>query len=66
MLTFEELLPKKLRRKFVTGYKEVFPNQRPTVMKQVQNLFWDGQPYDTKPNINSALRPPLVGHYCLN
>ena len=26
-----------------------------------KTLFWDGQPYDTKPSINSVLRPPLVG-----
>lgn len=60
VLTFEELLPTKLRRKFVTGFKEVFPNQKPTIMKHLQNLFWDGEPYDTKRAINSALRPPLV------
>ena len=60
MLTFEELLPTKLRRRFVTGRKEVYPNKKPSIKKQLQHLFWAGEPYDTRASINSALRPTLV------
>ena len=60
VLTFEELLPTKLRRRFVTGRKEVYPNKKPSIKKQLQHLFWAVEPYDTRTSISSALRPTLV------
>ena len=66
VLTFEELLPTKLRRRFVTGRKEVYPNKKPSIKKRLQHLFWAGEPYDTRTSINSALRPTLVSQQHVN
>lgn len=60
VLTFEELLPTKLRRLFVTGRKEIYPNKKPSFMKQIQDFFWAGEPYDTRSSIRLAVRPKVV------
>ena len=55
VLTFEELLPTKLRRRFVTGRKEIYLNKKPSIRKHLQHFLWAGEPYDTKSSINTAL-----------
>ena len=61
VLTVEELLPKKLRRRFITGYKEVYPNWRKSSWhKTFQFIVWGGARYDDRASIRKVLHPPEV------
>ena len=60
MLTVEELLPRKLRRRFITGYKEVYPNRKLSWRKKFLFIVWGGDRYDTRTSIGKVLNPHEV------
>ena len=60
MLTVEELLPKRLRSHFTTGYKDVYPNETASWRKQLHFIFWGGERYDTRASIEKVLHPHEV------
>lgn len=65
MLTVEELLPQKLRRRYITGYREIFPNQKLSWSKKIQFIIWGGERYDTRASIGKVVHPHEVCTSCL-
>ena len=63
MLTVEELLPKRIRRRFICGYKEVYPNQDLSWRKKFKFTVWGGDRYDTRSSIGKVLQPHVVCVY---
>ena len=60
MLTIEEILLKKHRRKLISGFAEVFPNQSLTWREKVQFKLWGGESYSNRATIERILRPHEV------
>ena len=60
MLTVEELLPRKLRRRFTTGFKKVYPNEEVSWRKKLLFIVWGGERYDTRASIGKVLHPHEV------
>lgn len=60
VLTVEELLPRKLRRRFTSGYKEVYPNNKISWRKKILFIAWGGDRYDNRASIGKVLHPHEV------
>lgn len=64
VLTVEELLPNKLRKKFRITYVEVKPNSRNSrfnsFIAKVGFYIWGGDRYDSHECISRALHPSVV------
>ena len=60
VLSVEEFLPVGLRRFFIVGSREVFPNRELSRWKRFRNYMWGGEKFDSSEKINNAIHPPLV------
>ena len=60
MLTVEELLPPKLRRRFTTGFMKVSPNKGVSWRKKFLFIVWGGERYNTRASIGKVLHPNEV------
>ena len=60
----EELLPQKLRNKFRSTYKEVFPNAQHSKfvewVTKIGFVIWGGERYDSPESISKVLHPSSV------
>ena len=61
MLTVEEVLPRKLRCWYTTGFKEVCPNKEISWRDKLRFIVWGGERYDTRASIGKVLHPQEVG-----
>ena len=59
-LNVEELLPTRLRRHFIIGGLDVWPNESINPLKALRRKLVGADRYDSAENINEALHPPLV------
>ena len=59
-LSAEELFPKKIRRWFIIGKREVKPNRPLSVFEYFRYFIWGSTRHDSAENIDNALHPPLV------
>ncbi len=64
MLTVEELLPRKLRRRFTTGFRKVSPNKDVSWRKKLLFIVWGGERYDARASIGKVLHPNEVLNCC--
>ena len=60
MLTVQEILPNKLRQKFICGYVEVNPNTELSWRKKLLFKLWGGERYDSRASIENALHSHKV------
>jgi hypothetical protein len=60
VLTVEELLPPKWRKRYTTGYKEVNPNESVSWSRKFGLILWGGERYDTRASIEKVLHPNEV------
>lgn len=60
VLTVEEQLPKRLRRYFIVGSREILPNRSLTLWEMVRNRIWGRKRFKISEKISNALNPPQV------
>ncbi len=60
VLSVEELFPKRLRRYFIIGTREITPNRTLSPFEKFRYTVWGDYRFDSPENITKALHPPLV------
>ena len=65
-LSAEELFPKKIRRWFIIGKREIKPNRPLSVFEYFRYFIWGGARHDSAENIDNALHPRLVRAHLLS
>ena len=64
-LTVEEQFPKRLRRYFIIGSREILPNRSLTLWEKFRYHAWGGERFDSSEKISNALHPPQVSRGAL-